>query len=108
VIVFTKTDRGTPEAVAANIAAFKERIAGWFEKLPEIFQCSATTGYGRSELLGVIEATLAAGPAEEEPAPKKPSPPPEVEPPFSMRVLAGNTREKDPRAKKKLKDARPW
>ena len=38
VLVFTKTDRGTPEVVEANIAAFTARIAGWFEKLPEIFQ----------------------------------------------------------------------
>src|SRR5438105_4886034 len=32
VLVFTKTDRGTPETVQANIAAFKAAIAGWFEK----------------------------------------------------------------------------
>jgi GTP-binding protein len=108
VIVFTKTDRGTPEEVAANIAAFKERIGGWFEKLPEIFQCSATTGHGRSELLGVISKIVDAGPAEEETTPKKPLPPREIEPPFSMKVLAGNVREKDSREKKKLKGARPW
>ena len=108
VIVFTKTDRGTPEEVAANIAAFKERIAGWFEKLPEIFQCSATTGYGRSELLGVIGATLDAGPAEEEIAPKKPLPPREAEPPFSMKVHAGNARDENSRSKKTFKGARPW
>ena len=108
VLVFTKTDRGTPEAVQANIAAFTARIAGWFEKLPEIFRCSSTTGQGRSELLGVIAATLTASPAESEPAPPIAPLPPEVELPFSMRVRAGTLREKDPREKKRLKSARPW
>jgi len=107
VLVFTKTDRGTPETVQANIAAFKAAIAGWFEKLPEIFQCSSTTGQGRSELLGVITATLDAGPAEPEPT-KPAAPPPPVEPPFSLRVRSGNVREENPRQKKRLKGARPW
>lgn len=108
VLVFTKTDRGTPEAVQANIAAFTACIAGWFEKLPEIFQCSSTTGQGRSELLAVIGATLDTGPAESEPMPPTAPLPPEVEPPFSMRVRAGNVQEKNPREKKRLKGARPW
>jgi GTP-binding protein len=108
VLVFTKTDRGTPEEVQANIAAFTACIAGWFEKLPEIFQCSSTTGQGRSELLGLIAATLAAGPAESEPTPPPAPLPPEIEPPFSMRVLAGNVPEKNPREKKRLTGARPW
>jgi GTP-binding protein len=108
VLVFTKTDRGTPETVAANIAAFTARIAGWFEKFPEIFRCSSTTGNGRSELLGVIEATLSAIPAESEPAPLPVELSVEVEPPFSVKVRAGNAREENPRAKKKLKGARPW
>ena len=108
VIVFTKTDRGTPESVAANIAAFQERIAGWFEQLPEIFQCSATTGYGRTELLGVIAQIVDAGPAPAEPAPAAAPLPPEAAPPFRIQVRAGQAREKDPLAKKKLKGARPW
>lgn len=109
VIVFTKTDRGTPEAVAVNIAAFKERIAGWFEQLPEMFQCSSATGHGRSELLAVISKIVDAGPAVTESAPPSTvSLPPEVEPPFRMEVRAGDAREKDPLAKKKLKGARPW
>jgi GTP-binding protein len=106
VLVFTKTDRGTPETVSANIAAFTARIAGWFEKLPEIFRCSSTTGNGRSELLGVIGTTLDAVPAESEPNPSPVALSTEVEPPFSPRVRAGNVREKEPR--KKLKGARPW
>lgn len=108
VLVFTKTDRGTPEAVQANIAEFTAAIAGWFEKLPEIFQCSSTTGKGRSELLGVISATLDAGPAESEPSPSTAPLLPEVEPPFSLRVRAGNVQEENPREKKRLKGARPW
>jgi GTP-binding protein len=108
VIVFTKTDRGEPKDVQANIAAFKERIAGLFQKLPEIFKCSSKTGQGRAELLGVIEATLAAGPAIEEPSAKSTPLPPEVEPPFDIQVRAGNERKKSPHEKKRLKDARPW
>jgi GTP-binding protein len=110
VLVFTKTDRGTPEAAEANIAAFTARIAGWFEKLPEIFRCSATTGNGRSELLNVIGATLDAIPAEAESTPPAaaPLPPEEIEPPFSMKVLAEYAREGNPREKKKFKGARPW
>jgi GTP-binding protein len=108
VLVFTKTDRGTLEEAEANIAAFTARIAGWFEKLPEIYRCSATTAQGRSELLAVIGATLGAIPAESKPLLPIAPLTPEFEPPFSMRVRAGNAREKDPREKKKLKGARPW
>jgi len=108
VLVFTKTDRETPAKVSANIEAFTERIAGWFEKLPEIFQCSATTRQGRSELLGVISATLDAGPAESEPSAPAAPLAPEIEPPFSLKVLAGNVREENPKGKKKFKGARPW
>ncbi len=107
VMVFTKTDRGTPKAVAANIAAFQARIAGWFEPLPEIFQCSAATGQGRTELLAVIGKIVDAGPAADEPAPVS-APPPEVEPPFRMQVRARREAEKTPLDKKKLKAARPW
>jgi GTP-binding protein len=108
VLVFTKTDRGTPETVSANIAAFTARIAGWFEQLPEMFRCSSTTGNGRGELLKVIGATLDSMPAEPEPAPVPVELPPEVEPPFSMQLRAGNKQEKTPLDKKRLKNARPW
>ncbi len=108
VLVFTKTDCGTPEIVAANIEAFKARIAAWFEQLPEIFQCSSANGHGKSELLGVIESTLAAIPAEPESAETDVPLPPEIEPPFNMKVRAGQVRENDIPAKKNLKNARPW
>jgi GTP-binding protein len=68
VLVFTKTDKVTPAMVQANIAAFTERISSWFEKLPAIFTCSATTAQGRQELLGVIDESMTAIQAESEPA----------------------------------------
>ncbi len=108
VLVFTKTDRGTPEEVAANIAAFTARIAGWFEQPPKVYKCSSTTGQGRNELLNVIGATLAAGPAVAEPKPPSAPLPPEVEPPFRLQVRAGSDREKTPQEKKRLKSPRPW
>ena len=63
-LVFTKTDRVSPSAMRVNIQAFTEKISGWFEKLPEIFTCSATTRQGRKELLGMIDASVAAARAE--------------------------------------------
>ncbi len=108
VLVFTKTDRVPPETAQANIAAFSAHISTWFEKLPAIFTCSATTGHGKAELLGVIGETLAAGPAVSEPSPAAASLPPGVEPEFSLKVRAGNPQEKTPRDKKSLKAARPW
>jgi GTP-binding protein len=108
VLVFTKTDRAEPEAVQSNIAAFTAAIAGWFEKLPEIFHCSSVTGQGRGQLLGVISATLAAGPAEAEPTPPTAPLAPEVEPPFRLQVRAENVQEKSHGGKNRGKGARPW
>jgi GTP-binding protein len=59
VLVFTKTDRGTPTSVAKTIAAFTDRISAWSVNLPEIFTCSAVTQQGRGELLKVIEEAIA-------------------------------------------------
>lgn len=59
-LVFTKTDKVTPVIAQTNIAAFTERISGWFEKLPAIHACSAVAKQGREELLGVIDEALAA------------------------------------------------
>jgi GTP-binding protein len=64
VLVFTKTDKIPAALVQANIAAFTERIAAGFEKPPAIFTCSAETGQGRKELLGVIDEVLTAIQAE--------------------------------------------
>ena len=95
VLVFTKTDRGTPETVAANIAAFTARIAGWFEQLPAIYSVPPTTGHGRSELLGVIGATWTPSRRNRKPStpPRRAPLPPEIEPPFRLKVRAGNARE---------------
>ena len=60
VFVFTKTDKVTPVTVQTNLAAFAERIAPWFEKLPAVFTCSAVTRQGRQELLGVIDEAMTA------------------------------------------------
>ena len=60
VLVFTKTDKVLPATAEANIAAFTERIATWFEKLPAIFRCSAELRQGRTELLGVIDEAMRA------------------------------------------------
>jgi GTP-binding protein len=108
VIVFTKTDRRPPEAVAANVKAFTDRIAPWFTELPAVLQCSAQTGRGRSELLGVVAATLAEAPEAAVPAPAAASLPAEIEPPFRLEVRAASFREKPVSAKKRLKGARPW
>lgn len=108
VLVFTKTDIRKPAEVQANIAAFQERIAGWFEKPPEVFQCSSATGNGRSDLLRVIEATLASAPVESKEAPPASLPQEEEEPPFNLRVRAGNESRRPPRDKKSSKLNRPW
>jgi GTP-binding protein len=64
VLVFTKTDKVSAAAGQANIAAFTEVISPWFEKLPAVLTCSATTGQGKSELLGVIDEAMTAIKAE--------------------------------------------
>jgi GTP-binding protein len=60
VLVFTKTDKVSAATVQANVAAFTNRISEWFEKPPAGFICSAETGQGRHELLGVIDEQMAA------------------------------------------------
>jgi GTP-binding protein len=64
VLVFTKSDRVKPAKLRTNLEAFTARISGWFEKLPAVFTCSATTKQGREELLALIEEGMAAGPGE--------------------------------------------
>ena len=105
VLVFTKTDMVTPEQVRTNIAAFTDRISGWFEKLPEILSCSATTRAGRRELLEVIEKSLAEQGLEQakpEPPPSAVAPPPEDLPAPGWPVRATSTRKGRPNR------ARPW
>jgi len=72
VLVFTKTDKVSAATVQANVAAFMEQISAWFEKLPVGFTCSAETGQGRHELLGVIEEQMTAINAASSRAPVRP------------------------------------
>ncbi len=58
VFVFTKTDKVSALTAKANIAAFADRISAWFEQPPAVFTCSATTGQGREELLGLIDEEM--------------------------------------------------
>jgi len=102
VLVFTKTDRVSPANVQANIAAFSERIAAWFEKLPTAFPCSATTGAGRKELLGLIDQTLLAVSAKTSADPETPASDPSGESPVRAKKTAPATRPKH------LRNARPW
>ncbi len=60
VLVFTKTDKVSAAATPANIAAFLAQISAWFKQPPAVFTCSAKTGQGRPELLGVIDEQLTA------------------------------------------------
>jgi len=77
VLVFTKTDKVLAATAQTNIAAFTERISAWFEKLPKVFTCSAETGQGRQELLGVIGEAMAAIHAERRQATVSPEGPQE-------------------------------
>ena len=72
VLVFTKADKVPPATAQANIAAFMERIAQWFVQPPATFTCSAETGNGRQELLGVIEEAMTAIQAQENQVPETP------------------------------------
>jgi GTP-binding protein len=102
VLVFTKTDKVTSATAQANIAAFTERISGWFEKLPAIFTCSAMAKQGRDELLGVIDEMMYAIHAESEQAPQDSVIPPED---FAATGQKVGTRA----ARKKRPDlSRPW
>jgi len=106
VLVFTKTDTGTPASVRTNMDAFKDSISGWFEKLPAIFTCSATAKHGRRELLAVIDEAIAAGQGEpqvgsEAPAPDPASSPGDL-PAAGRKVKSRDTRTKRPNP------ARPW
>ncbi len=71
VLVFTKSDTVKPAKMQANINAFTKSIAESYEKLPEIFICSAKTREGRGQLLKLIDEALAEETAaSEEDAPE--------------------------------------
>ena len=106
VLVFTKTDTGTPASVRTNMEAFKDSISGWFEKLPAIFTCSATAKHGRRELLGVIDEAIAAGQGESMEEPGQ-VPPDATIPPGDLPAAGRKVRSMDVRAKRP-NPARPW
>ena len=64
VLDFTKLDKVTPAAAQANIAAFMAAVAAWFVQPPAHFTCSANSGQGRQDLLGVVEEMMTAIRAE--------------------------------------------
>ena len=96
VLVFTKADKETPAAVQANIAAFMARIAGWFEKPPASFTCSAVAQQGRQDLLGVIDEAMTAINAESKSAA------------VAADGLPGPGRKLKPTRKSRPDLARPW
>lgn len=114
VLVFTKIDASKPDEVQRNVAAFMERIGGWFEKPPEHLTCSAKSGHGRRALLEVIETTIAAGSADDtaapEPSPAPPAPTADAAPTSSapsarprLTILATSNA-----PRRRPKGARPW
>lgn len=101
VLVFTKTDKVPAATVAANMAAFTECIGAWFEQPPAMFTCSAQTGHGRKELLGVIDEAMAAIEAE--------SPPETATTEVSDEAPDLSVEVRERRARKKRPDLhRPW
>ena len=80
VLVFTKMDKAPKPQVDANIAAFMERISQWYAQPPAHFQCSAQTGAGRQDLLGVVDEILDAIHAQTEAAREIPAAPWDVNP----------------------------
>ena len=55
VIVFTKTDRMTPNQKASNIAAIRKELLKHWEELPQQFITSANSLEGKVELLTFID-----------------------------------------------------
>ena len=54
-LVFTKADKLGKERLAANIEAYKQQLAEFWEELPPTFITSAETGLGCDELTKYIE-----------------------------------------------------
>jgi len=106
ILVFTKTDRVTPIRMRTNIAAFTERISGWFAQLPEILACSATTGQGREELLRVIAEALTADQGEV-PTESEQPPPEDGIPPGELPVAGRNVKARGTGGRRP-NPARPW
>ncbi len=57
VIIFTKTDKLSPEKLKSNIENYKQVLLKEWEYLPEIFLTSSLYKTGREEILSFIERT---------------------------------------------------
>lgn len=53
-IIFTKADKLTKSALAANVAVYKKRLLEDWEELPPVFITSSETALGRDEVLQYI------------------------------------------------------
>ncbi|MEA1876307.1 MAG: ribosome biogenesis GTP-binding protein YihA/YsxC [Bacteroidota bacterium] len=56
-LVFTKTDKISPNKTQMNISAFKAKMLETWEDTPDYHISSARTGTGKKEILGFIEKT---------------------------------------------------
>lgn len=54
-LIFTKTDKLTPNQLASNVAAVKNELLQEWEELPPVFITSSVTGKGTEEILKFIE-----------------------------------------------------
>ena len=57
-LVFTKTDKITPNQVRANVDQYKKTLLESWESLPPVFLTSALQKKGREEVLEFIQETL--------------------------------------------------
>ena len=57
-LVFTKSDKLKPSAVARNIAAFQTALKEWTPEPPQAFASSAESREGRSDLLNYINSLV--------------------------------------------------
>ena len=66
ILVFTKTDKLSRSAAQANIDAFLLRLQEISPDAPPVLTSSSTLSHGRSEILELIETTLAQAPEDRE------------------------------------------
>ena len=57
-LIFTKTDKSKPKEVKKNVGLFLEAMKEFSDGTPIFMETSASTGDGRKELLGFIEAAI--------------------------------------------------
>lgn len=57
VMVFTKVDKLSSSEMSKNFAAYKKEMLKTWEFLPQMFRTSASSGFGKEQLLGFIEET---------------------------------------------------